>query len=50
MCLAADPGYPVYTTGPLIAGGTAVHLPLRPELGFQPDLDAIDPPSSTRHE
>jgi len=43
VCLAADPGYPVYTTGPLIAGGTAVHLPLRPGLGFQPDLDAIDP-------
>ena len=43
VCLAADPGYPVYTTGPLIAGGTAVHLPLRPELGFQPDLEAIDP-------
>ena len=43
VCLAADPGYPVYTTGPLIAGGTAAHLPLRPELGFQPDLDAVDP-------
>ncbi len=43
VCLAADPGYPVYTTGPLIADGTAVHLPLRPELGFQPDLDAIEP-------
>jgi LL-diaminopimelate aminotransferase len=43
VCLAADPGYPVYTTGPLLAGGTAVHLPLLPELGFQPDLEAIDP-------
>ena len=43
LCLSADPGYPVYTTGPLIADGTAVHLPLRPELGFQPDLDAIEP-------
>ena len=42
LCLAADPGYPVYTTGPLIASGTAVHLPLLPELGFQPDLAAID--------
>jgi len=42
VCLAADPGYPVYTTGPLIASGRAVHLPLRPELGFQPDLGAID--------
>ena len=43
VCLAADPGYPVYTTGPLIADGSAVHLPLRPELGFQPDLDDIEP-------
>jgi len=43
VCLAADPGYPVYTTGPLIADGIAVHLPLLPELGFQPDLEAIEP-------
>jgi len=43
VCLAADPGYPVYTTGPLIADATAVHIPLRPELGFQPDLEAIEP-------
>ena len=43
VCLAADPGYPVYTTGPLLADGTAVHLPLVPGLGFQPDLEAIEP-------
>ena len=43
VCLAADPGYPVYTSGPLLAGSTAVHVPLVPELGFQPDLNAIDP-------
>jgi LL-diaminopimelate aminotransferase len=48
VCLAADPGYPVYTTGPLLAGGTAVHLPLVPELGFQPDLEAIDPAVLTK--
>ena len=42
MCLAADPGYPVYTSGPLLAGSSAVHVPLVPELGFQPDLEAID--------
>jgi len=41
VCLAADPGYPVYTTGPLIADATAVHLTLRPESGFQPDLEAV---------
>ena len=41
LALAADPGYPVYVTGPLLADGAAVHLPLVPELGFQPDLEAI---------
>jgi LL-diaminopimelate aminotransferase len=40
--LAADPGYPVYTGGPVLAGAEAVVLPLRAELGFAPDLDAID--------
>jgi LL-diaminopimelate aminotransferase len=39
--LAADPGYPVYTGGPLIAGAEAVLMPLLPERGFAPDLDAI---------
>jgi LL-diaminopimelate aminotransferase len=43
VCLAADPGYPVYATGPLLADGEAVPLPLVPELGFTPDFDAIDP-------
>jgi LL-diaminopimelate aminotransferase len=42
VALAADPGYPVYTTGPLFAGGEAVLMPLVPELGFAPDLEAID--------
>ncbi|HEX3874369.1 MAG TPA: aminotransferase class I/II-fold pyridoxal phosphate-dependent enzyme, partial [Solirubrobacteraceae bacterium] len=42
VALAADPGYPVYSTGPLLAGGEAVLMPLVPELGFTPDLDAID--------
>jgi LL-diaminopimelate aminotransferase len=41
VALAADPGYPVYTGGPLIAGGEPVVMPLRPELDFAPDLDAI---------
>jgi LL-diaminopimelate aminotransferase len=41
VALAADPGYPVYTGGPLIAGGESVLMPLVPELGFVPDLDAI---------
>jgi len=42
VALAADPGYPVYATGPLLAGATAVPLPLEPSLGFQPDLEAVD--------
>ena len=41
VALAADPGYPVYTGGPLLAGSEAVLMPLLPELGFAPDLEAI---------
>lgn len=41
VALASDPGYPVYTTGPLLAGAEPVAMPLVPELGFQPDLGAI---------
>ena len=41
LALAADPGYPVYVTGPALADGRAVHVPLLAELGFQPDLEAI---------
>jgi LL-diaminopimelate aminotransferase len=39
--LAADPGYPVYTGGPILAGATPELLPLVPELGFVPDLGAV---------
>lgn len=41
VALAADPGYPVYTGGPLIAGAEPVLMPLVPERGFVPDLGAI---------
>jgi LL-diaminopimelate aminotransferase len=41
VALAADPGYPVYTGGPLIAGAEAVRMPLLPERQFAPDLDAL---------
>ena len=41
MALASDPGYPVYTGGPLLHGATAELLPLLPENGFAPDLSAI---------
>src|ERR1035437_5938988 len=39
--LAADPGYPVYTGGPLMADAEPVLMALVPELGFAPDLGAI---------
>ncbi len=41
VALASDPGYPVYTGGPLLAGAEAVLIPLVAELGFAPDLDRI---------
>ncbi len=46
--LAADPGYPVYTAGPLLAGADPVAMPLVPERGFVPDLDALDPADVAR--
>ena len=41
VALASDPGYPVYTGGPILAGAEAELLPLVPELGFAPDLAAV---------
>jgi LL-diaminopimelate aminotransferase len=41
VALASDPGYPVYTGGPLLTGGEPVVMPLVPELEFAPDLAAI---------
>jgi LL-diaminopimelate aminotransferase len=41
VALASDPGYPVYTGGPLLVGADPVLMPLVPELGFAPDLDAL---------
>jgi LL-diaminopimelate aminotransferase len=41
VALASDPGYPVYTGGPILAGAKAELLPLVPELGFAPDLTAV---------
>src|ERR687893_2107171 len=35
--LAADPGYPVYTGGPLLADAEPVLMPLVSERGFTPD-------------
>jgi LL-diaminopimelate aminotransferase len=42
VALAADPGYPVYTGGPLLVGAEPVLMPLLPERGFAPDLGAVD--------
>jgi len=42
VALASDPGYPVYTGGPVLAGAEVVPMPLLPELGFAPDLDALE--------
>jgi LL-diaminopimelate aminotransferase len=41
VALAADPGYPVYTGGPLLSGAQAALMPLLPDRGFAPDLSAI---------
>ncbi len=40
VCLAPDPGYPPYTSGPVFAGATVHYLPLREENGFLPELDS----------
>jgi LL-diaminopimelate aminotransferase len=48
VALASDPGYPVYTGGPLLSGAAAVLMPLVPERGFVPDLDAIDAATRAR--
>ena len=39
--LIPDPGYPVYRTSTIFAGGEPYTMPLLPESGFLPDLDAI---------
>jgi len=48
VALAADPGYPVYTGGPLLTGGEPVLMPLLAERGFAPDLEAIPAPALER--
>jgi len=48
VALASDPGYPVYTGGPLLAGGEPVVLPLLPDRGFAPDLEAVPAQSRER--
>jgi LL-diaminopimelate aminotransferase len=41
VALIPDPGYPVYETGTILAGGRAVPLALTQDNGFVPDLGTI---------
>ncbi|NPA15843.1 MAG: LL-diaminopimelate aminotransferase [Deferribacteres bacterium] len=38
VVLVPDPGYPVYHSATVLAGGTPYHVPLKEENGFFPDL------------
>lgn len=48
LSLVADPGYPVYVGGPLVAAAQAHPLPLLPENGFQPDLERVPDDAAAR--
>jgi LL-diaminopimelate aminotransferase len=41
IALIPDPGYPVYETGTILAGGEAVLLPLTEANGYMPDLASL---------
>jgi LL-diaminopimelate aminotransferase len=41
VVLVPDPGYPVYTSGAVFAGGEVFYLPLSRSRGFLPDLGAV---------
>ena len=41
VALASDPGYPVYTGGPILAGAEPVLVGLDASRGFAPDFDSI---------
>jgi LL-diaminopimelate aminotransferase len=43
LALVPDPGYAPYSMGATLAGAGVYSFPLRPELGFLPDLEAIPP-------
>src|SRR4051795_9806937 len=46
--LASDPGYPVYSGGPLLSGADYVPMPLVPERQFAPDLSAVSAEDAQR--
>ncbi len=41
IVLVPDPGYPIYQSGALLAGGVLYPMPLKEEHNFLPDLSAI---------
>ncbi|MEN6411895.1 MAG: aminotransferase class I/II-fold pyridoxal phosphate-dependent enzyme [Veillonellales bacterium] len=42
VVLIPDPGYPIFSAGPVIAGAQLYRMPLLPENHYLPDLEAID--------
>lgn len=42
VVLVPDPGYPIFSAGPLAASAELYRMPLTPENHYLPDLDAID--------
>jgi LL-diaminopimelate aminotransferase len=40
--LVAEPGYPVYEIGTILAGGEPVHMPLTAERGWFPELHRVE--------
>lgn len=41
LVLAPDPGYPIYSAGPVLAGAEVYPVPLREEEGYLPDLESL---------
>jgi LL-diaminopimelate aminotransferase len=48
LLLIQDPGYPVYQTAALLAGGLPVPLPLTAEDGFIPRLERVSPEDAAK--
>ncbi|MDQ3751651.1 MAG: LL-diaminopimelate aminotransferase [Actinomycetota bacterium] len=48
VALVPDPGYPVYETGTILAGGEPYGMPLAAERAWQPDLGSIPPATLER--
>src|SRR5690606_22894586 len=46
--LVPSPGYPVYHSGAIFASAEPIELPLKPELGWQPDLQEVSQQDRSR--